>query len=380
MEAILIDGSGGSGWIGGLYYKRNVCYALQRNQRIMQKYKLLVMTDLEHAKLFTETGILREYIIPAPSGNKLSKMYYLWKLICKYHIRYIYPLNNRRMGRFCSLFGVKSIMWIPDFQDSVLPEFFSKRDIKSRNTNNKKALGKDNLLILSSRDAEHDARKYYNVQARVAVMPFVSAIEPELQAITRDDEKMVLQKFGLRHKEYVCVSNQFWKHKDHITVLKALKILAKKGQITGIKVVMTGQPKDYRAPDYYAELMNMLQDADIKEHVQILGFLERAEQLAVMKNASYILQPSLFEGWGTVVEDAKVMDKLMLLSDIPLHLEQMDEHGMTFKARNAQDLADKMLIMQAKARDYHEDMQKGLASMRERATIYANAFADLLGL
>ena len=380
MESIFIDGSGGSGWIGGLYYKRNVCYALLRNRRIMQKYKLLVMTDLENAKLFLEAGVSQDGIIPCKSGNKLVQMYYWWKCIRKYHIRYIYPLNNQRMAGLFSLIRTKSIMWIPDFQDSVLPEFFDEKELKSRNKNNTAALGKNNLLILSSRVAERDARKYYTVKANVSVMPFVSAIEPELRMLTQSDENMTLQKFGLKHKGYVCVSNQFWQHKDHITVLKALKILANMGSIEGINVVMTGQPNDYRAPDYYEKLINMLQDADIKDHVQILGFLERSEQLAVMKNASYILQPSLFEGWGTVVEDAKVMDKLMLLSDIPLHLEQMDEHAMTFEARNPQDLADKMLLMQAIAHDYREDMQRGLKSMQERAVSYSEAFADLLDL
>ena len=380
MESILIDGSGDAGWIGGLYYKKNVCYALLKNKRIMKKNSLFVITDSENAKLFLDVGVPQQCIIPSKSGNKLYRLYYLWKLINKYNIRYIYPQNSIMMSKLCSIFRVKSICWIPDFQDSVLPEFFNEKDLKLRNRNNTRILRDGNLVILSSCAAERDARKYYTVKAYVAVMPFVSAIEPELRMLTQSDENKVLQKFSLKHKGYVCVSNQFWQHKDHITVFKALKILANKGQLDGIKVVMTGQPDDYRSPDYYEKIMNMLQDVDIKDHVQILGFLKRSEQLAVMKNSSYILQPSLFEGWGTVVEDAKVMDKLMLLSDIPLHLEQMDGNAMTFEARNPHDLADKMLLMQIKACDYQENMQRGLKIMQERAASYSEAFADLLEL
>lgn len=42
--------------------------------------------------------------------------------------------------------------------------------------------------------------------------------------------------------------------------------------------------------------------------IRLLGFVERTEQLCIMKNAAFIVQPSLCEGWGTVLEDAKVLD------------------------------------------------------------------------
>ena len=53
--------------------------------------------------------------------------------------------------------------------------------------------------------------------------------------------------------------------------------------------------------------------------IRLLGFVERTEQLCIMKNAAFIVQPSLCEGWGTVLEDAKVLDKAVLLSDCLLY-------------------------------------------------------------
>lgn len=61
--------------------------------------------------------------------------------------------------------------------------------------------------------------------------------------------------------------------------------------------------------------------------IRLLGFVERTEQLCIMKNAAFIVQPSLCEGWGTVLEDAKVLDKAVLLSDIPVHREQKNENA-----------------------------------------------------
>jgi hypothetical protein len=50
-----------------------------------------------------------------------------------------------------------------------------------------------------------------------------------------------------------------------------------------------------------------------------VGFIDRAEQTMLLKNAISIVQPSLFEGWSTVVEDAKALNQYMILSDIPVN-------------------------------------------------------------
>ena len=54
-----------------------------------------------------------------------------------------------------------------------------------------------------------------------------------------------------------------------------------------------------------------------------------------MENALAVIQPSLFEGWSTVVEDAKAMNQKMILSDIEVHREQAEHNGYLFF--NSQD-------------------------------------------
>jgi hypothetical protein len=54
--------------------------------------------------------------------------------------------------------------------------------------------------------------------------------------------------------------------------------------------------------------------------------------------SSAVLQPSLFEGWSTVVEDVKAMGRPLFLSDIPVHLEQAPS-ATFFKAGSPEDLA-----------------------------------------
>jgi glycosyltransferase involved in cell wall biosynthesis len=55
-----------------------------------------------------------------------------------------------------------------------------------------------------------------------------------------------------------------------------------------------------------------------------------------------LIQPSVNEGWSTAVEEAKALGKTLVLSDIPVHLEQCPGNPYFFSSMNAEDLADKI--------------------------------------
>jgi glycosyltransferase involved in cell wall biosynthesis len=48
-----------------------------------------------------------------------------------------------------------------------------------------------------------------------------------------------------------------------------------------------------------------------------------------MRASAAVLQPSQFEGWSTVIEDARALGKPLIASDFPVHLEQ-DIPGSSF--------------------------------------------------
>lgn len=90
-----------------------------------------------------------------------------------------------------------------------------------------------------------------------------------------------------------------------------------------------------------------------------------------MKHARFIVQPSLCEGWGTVLEDAKVLDKSVLLSDIPVHREQKNEKCRLFDPHNPKELAD--LIAEHSGQTWEENIESGIANMYREAEEYSKA-------
>jgi glycosyltransferase involved in cell wall biosynthesis len=70
----------------------------------------------------------------------------------------------------------------------------------------------------------------------------------------------------------------------------------------------------------------------------------RADQIEIFRHAALVVQPSLFEGWSTVVEDAKAVAAPMLLSDLPVHREQTAgvQRAWTFQPRDPDALASRL--------------------------------------
>ena len=114
-------------------------------------------------------------------------------------------------------------------------------------------------------------------------------------------------------------------------------------------------------------------------NIKLLGFVERTEQLAIMKNAQFIVQPSLCEGWGTVLEDAKVLNKVVLLSNIPVHQEQQNKKCVLFDPHDPKQLAETIARTAERASlpeheaEYAGDMEQGIANMYREAREYSRA-------
>ena len=123
--------------------------------------------------------------------------------------------------------------------------------------------------------------------------------------------------------------------------------------------VPDGARRSSSAPQHVDQLREYLKKHDLLENVRILGLLPRAEQVQLMRRSVAIVQPSLFEGWSSLVEDARALGKRIYVSDIPVHREQDPQQASFFAPREPESLAE--LI----ARDW-EKFEPGPDSSQER--------------
>lgn len=370
-KAILLKALGGKDWIGGLYYVKNMAFQLLSNSYIAKHYRIVILTTTESVSLFDDLEGDVKIVKSRFSKGILAAVEKV--LVFKAnHVKIAFPFE-KDMAKV----GVKSIAWIPDFQHNHYPQFFTQNDIDSRDKRFSSFADSQFPLVLSSRDCYDDFKQFYHPQnENVSVVHFVSYIASNIQRIVQGKANETLKKYGLDQMRYTCVMNQFWKHKNHLIVLEALKKYYSQNPDSQLKVVFTGMLRKDRDVEYAQKIQDLIDDKDLQNRIIMLGFIDRDEQIAIMMGADFIIQPSLFEGWGTVVEDAKVLDKTILMSNIKVHREQKNEKCILFNPHDAEELA--MLLNQEYMKEHFDDVQRGIRDMQERAKAYSAAFEELI--
>ena len=349
-------------WIGGTYYILNLIRALNRlpdskkptvvllteNRKTLQSVKEKTRYPyLDFIKYPIKLGLLERGI------NKITS--FLGFNVFRNDLRNpsLHLLYPKYPGNIKSDTLAK-INWIPDFQEEFLPDLFTEEQIQGRRKRRKRIAATADLLVFSSKDSQgHFNDLYPESKAEQFVLHF-AVTHPDLSGLDADQ---ILNKYQL-DRPYYFIPNQFWVHKDHPTALKALKQL--KQHNSEVLFAFSGKEYDHRSKDYVQQLKSFVAEEGLENNVKFLGFLPRAEQLLILRQSLAVIQPSLFEGWSTVVEDAKAQNKFLFLSDLPVHAEQVKENRVFFERSNPDDLADKILNtpVVVQERDYQENIQQ----------------------
>lgn len=254
----------------------------------------------------------------------------------RYKIDVIFPLH-----KYDYKYIEKSICWIPDFQYLHLPHLYSNAALESVTSTSDMVAANHKKLVLSSNDALEDYLDQYPDKGQgVYVVPFASNIN--LTRVNEVNLYEVISKYGVTKNKYFIVSNQFWQHKNHMIVFEAINKIKKENGIS-LPIVCTGLMHDSRNLDYINSLQEFIQNNQLQDQLVFTGVINRTEQLVLMKNALAVIQPSLFEGWGTVAEDAKTLGQFVIMSDIPVHNEQKNEKCYLYAKDSVEQLAELML-------------------------------------
>ncbi len=264
---------------------------------------------------------------------------------------------------------LKTISWIPDFQHHRLPDFFSAEDRAMRDRGHREVVDQATSIVLSSHDARGDLlARYPQAELRARVLQFVSGLgyggaqrpRAELAAEYRLDGP------------WFHVPNQLWKHKNHRVVIDALGLLRREGLAP--LVLSTGNTDDFRHPGFLNEVKAQIAAQGVTDMFRILGLVPYADVTALMHHAVAVINPSLFEGWSTTVEEAKSTGKRILLSDIPVHREQAPPRATFFAPDDPAALA--VAIRQALAE--HDPATEAMAATGAAAALPGrlHAFAE----
>jgi glycosyltransferase involved in cell wall biosynthesis len=272
------------------------------------------------------------------------------------------------------------VSWIPDFQYLHLPEFFPALDVSKETQWNQRLIEQSALVILSSRDALEDFKRIAppGTEDRARVLRFVS--QPRSSEAGRVvDREEAERKYRFRGR-FFFLPNQFWVHKNHMIVLRAVNALKQRG-IEAL-VLCTGNPRDYRlkGTSYFDGLKAFIDDNGLQNNVRLLGLIDYDDVLFLMKESIAVLNPSRFEGWSSSVEEARSIGKPVILSDIRVHREQDPPQARYFDPDDVDGLAHLLAERWAAPDDAQpaRTEEMALAELHQRTLAYGREYLALI--
>ena len=358
---IAISMQGGTAWIGGTEYVKNLilaCGRLPEEERADIDLGLISSQPIE-AGLSAQLAphLQKQHVLSRdlPASTLPNRVRWLvdrrlrgrpntrfGEFVAAQGFDFIYPLTyDNQYNIEVSLpigeaFGdCRWAGWIPDFQHRFMPQLFNAKEIAKRDSGIEALVADAKTIVFSSESAAGDYRRFYpQGKANATVLRFYTL--PNV-AWFEGDPVAVQRHFHLPDRFFIA-SNQFWQHKNHGLLFRALGILRERG--IRPEIVCTGHPYDFRDKEYFNSLLRLIHEQGVASQVHVLGLIARSEQMQLMRRALAVVQPSLFEGWSTVVEDARSLGKRIVMSDIDVHKEQNPKGGAYYERESAEGLAD----------------------------------------
>jgi glycosyltransferase involved in cell wall biosynthesis len=271
--------------------------------------------------------------------------------------------------------AIKTIGWIPDFQQVALPQFFTTEEITKLDRRFASTCAYCDKVVVSSECARADLKLFSPAQAHKAeLLRFVASPVPLDNAATLPE----LQRLYNFSGSFFLLPNQFWAHKNHRVVLGALREM--KRQRLRPLVLATGSTRDHRDPAYFPSFMQYAAECDVLDCFRVLGQIPFEHLAGLMRDAVALINPSKFEGWSTSVEEAKSMGKQIVLSDILVHREQAPERDFFFPAEDPEALAEAMIAAYNGFDVNHDIAMRDAALMRfpERLRGFGEAYLAIV--
>ena len=368
-------------WLGGLNYLRNLLHAVciledrridpvlitgyRTSEKIASEFSFVPMVYTSALDRGRPLWLLRKVLAETLGADPMLR-----RILRKCNIEIL--SHSGDLGRGAR---IPSIAWIPDLQHRHLTHLFSKDEIVSREHNIARAIDANLRVIVSSETAATHLRGGMPRHSdKIRVLRFVSGLLRGGALPARDELQACYQIEG----PYMLLPNQFWAHKNHEIVVEALAQLKRDRQL--VTVIATGLMRDPRQPSHVSDLMTKVAQYGLEGLFRPLGVVPYADMLGLMRDAVAVINPSLFEGWSTSVEEAKSMGKMVVLSNLPVHVEQAPERGIYFKPQEAKDAANAILKAWL---DFDSDadqaaMSKAAGELPERLRCFAENYQSLV--
>lgn len=326
--AFVISSNELGNWSGGVAYFANLFNLLKH----LKNLEFIIYTDSVQFIKNNKLG----FFFKVKEKKFLKKSYihyYIRKLIIyffkKDYLLYLSLLKDKvSLLSHRKLFknkNIKSIGWIADLQHRILIKFFNKKYFSLREDYVVKEIKNSDKIFVSSDQVKKEFKKYYNLSKTIIPLKIPS------------NKKSLSFK---KNKNFILFPAQFWEHKNHKFLIKTSEILKKKK--LNIKFYLCGKVENYKNNTYFDEINNEIKKKKLGKIIVNLGEVNKKRLDELQDKCIAFVNPSLYEGWSTINEEARSKLKYIFLSKIPGHIEQNNYGSIYININSPEDFVSKI--------------------------------------
>jgi glycosyltransferase involved in cell wall biosynthesis len=196
-------------------------------------------------------------------------------------------------------------------------------------------LQRASFVIVGTQEGKKEVAEFYQIPAgRIIILPHPVPSDALETTVTNPDD--VLKKYSIQ-QEYLFYPAQFWPHKNHILILKALSLLREQHNLK-LSVVFTGC--DYGNLQFVKEYILSL---GLQTQVKFLGFLPRTEVIALYRKTLALVYVTFFGPENMPPLEAFAIGCPVIASRVAGAEEQLGEAAILIDPKSEQELADAIL-------------------------------------
>jgi len=188
-----------------------------------------------------------------------------------------------------------SAVMMPDIQHEFFPEFFDQQVLQwRRQTYGPTALNADVVFTLSEHAKETIVEKFKINPDKIAVIHLDA--DEQFKKVHQNAPSKGYLALKMPQK-YVYFPANFWPHKNHSNILKALRLAAGQSE-PDLHLVLSGSPSGGET------LMEEVRSLGLQDRVHFKGYIDKALIPEVYRNALALLFATKFEGFGIPLLEA----------------------------------------------------------------------------
>lgn len=239
------------------------------------------------------------------------------------------------------------ITFIADLQHRLQPQFpevSENYEWFNREKSFRNQIRYATSIIVDSETGKSDVLYYYNQYGARPEQIFILPYQPFCrlnQNISINDAKLILEKYSLP-EHFFFYPAQFWSHKNHLRIVKAVKLIKERFGIN-IYLVFTGSKTTFFREKTFSELMHFCKDNGLESQVIYLGYVSDDELSALYRLAKALIMPTFFGPANIPVIEAWAIGCPVIYSNIRGLREQAGNAALLVDPNSVPDIADRIM-------------------------------------